>query len=372
MKKVAFIFVLVFLSVNSIAQKVIQMENTNGVYRIACSVNGAKMKMIFDTGASSVSLSETMANFLYDNGYISDEDVLGTSKTQTADGSIHDNVVINLKDIEISGMHIKNVQATVIASQNAPLLLGQTAIQKLGRISLNGNKLLIHDYKDDYTEEELDKIEEQAIIDYNNKNYHASLEGWKTYLDYRELSTYGYYLLISCLWHTNKYDELIRYGKEWEVKCRDEEPNKYSTFIFSALGNAYNNMENTKEAITYFEKCASLELKLEINPCITYAEIAIYYEGIDDFNSAISYSKKALKGMFELFNTSENEIRTKGVDNQALGACLHTYANALYGKGDTSSGDYIMGLSANCNYEPAINFCFKHNIKYKSRQSLFE
>lgn len=82
------------------SQKVIQMESQNGVYRISCSVNGAKMKMIFDTGASKVSLSESMANFLYDNGYISKEDVLGTSKTQTADGSIHDNVVINIKDID--------------------------------------------------------------------------------------------------------------------------------------------------------------------------------------------------------------------------------------------------------------------------------
>ena len=77
MKRVVFILSIALLSINSIAQKVIQMENINGVYRIACSVNGAKMKMIFDTGASTVSLSETMANFLYDNGYISKEDVLG-------------------------------------------------------------------------------------------------------------------------------------------------------------------------------------------------------------------------------------------------------------------------------------------------------
>jgi len=60
---------MLFIVVNSSAQKVIQMESTNGVYRIACSVNGAKMKMIFDTGASNVSLSETMANFLYDGIY---------------------------------------------------------------------------------------------------------------------------------------------------------------------------------------------------------------------------------------------------------------------------------------------------------------
>ena len=292
MKRFAFILVLVFLSVNSIAQKVIQMEDAGGVYRISCSVNGAKMKMIFDTGASKVSLSESMANFLYDNDYISKEDILGTSKSQTADGSIHDNVVINIKDIEISGLHLKNVQAVVISGQNAPLLLGQTAIQKLGRISLNGNKLLIHDYKGDYTDEELDEILEKALDDYNNNNYHASLDGLKTYLDYYYLSTYGYFVVIDCLMKTKQYDEIIKYGKEWEVNCRDEEPDKYSTLMLTALGTAYIVKENTKEAITYFEKCASLESKLGIDPCITYAQIATYYENIDDFDSAIKYAKK--------------------------------------------------------------------------------
>ena len=82
------------------------------------------------------------------------------------------------KDIEISGMHIKNVKAIVISSQNAPLLLGQTAIQKLGRISLNGDKLIINDFEGDYSDEELDEILDQAFNDYKNKNYHASMEGW--------------------------------------------------------------------------------------------------------------------------------------------------------------------------------------------------
>lgn len=354
------------------AQKVIQMENINGVYRITCSVNGAKMKMIFDTGASTVSLSESMANFLYDNDYISKEDILGTSKSRTADGSIHDNVVINLKDIEISGLHIKNVQATVLASQNAPLLLGQTAIQKLGRISLNGNKLIINDYVGDYSEEELDKIEEQALNDYKNKNYHASLDGWKKYLDYRELTTYGYSIIIDCLIGTAQFDEVIKYGKEWEVKCRDEESDQNSLFIMRSIASAYDIKGNVKEAITYYEKCASLEVKIGESPYFTYAQIAQYYNGIDNFNAAISYSKKALKGMFEEYKTSENEISTKGIDNKTIGICLFFYAVALYGKNDVSSGDYIMGLSANCNYEDAIDYCYKHNIKYKSRQSLFE
>ena len=348
------------------------MQKENGVFKISCSVNGAKMKMIFDTGASTVSLSESMANFLYDNDYISKEDILGSGKSQTADGSIHNNVIINLKDIEISGMHIKNVKAIVISSQNAPLLLGQTAIQKLGRISLNGDKLIINDFEGDYSDEELDKILDQAFNDYKNKNYHASMEGWKTYLDYREVTTYGYYIITNCLMRTKQYDEVIKYGKEWEIKCRNEEPNQYSTIIMSFIASSYDMKGNTKEAITYYEKCASLEIKIGSSPYITYAQIALFYEGIEDFNAAITYSKKALKGMFEEYKTSENEISTKGINNEVLGACLYTYARALYGKDDTSSGDYIMGLSANCNYEDAIDFCSKFNIKYKSRNSLFE
>ena len=157
------ILFLLSLSLSIHAQKVIEMENANGVYKIACSVNGAKMKMIFDTGASTVSISQTMANFLYENDYISSEDIIGKGASQTADGSIVNNVVINLRDVDISGLHLKDVKATVLDSQNAPLLLGQTAIQKLGKISLNGNKLIINDYESDYNDEEIEQITNNAV-----------------------------------------------------------------------------------------------------------------------------------------------------------------------------------------------------------------
>ena len=69
-RRYAITIILLLVVVNAFAQRIIQMENVNGVYRIACSVNGARMKMIFDTGASAVSLSKTMADFLYDNNYL--------------------------------------------------------------------------------------------------------------------------------------------------------------------------------------------------------------------------------------------------------------------------------------------------------------
>ena len=119
------------------AQTSIQMEPYNGVYRIPCTLNGAKMKFVFDTGASNVCLSMTMAEYLLDNGYITKEDIVGNGSSTVVDGRIVDHININIRDIEIQGFHLNNVRAVVIDGQNAPLLMGQSAIQKLGNIELS-------------------------------------------------------------------------------------------------------------------------------------------------------------------------------------------------------------------------------------------
>ena len=62
MRKYIVIFLIGFLSSNVFSQKVIQMEYSNGVYKLPCHVNGAKLKMIFDTGASSVVISLSQPN----------------------------------------------------------------------------------------------------------------------------------------------------------------------------------------------------------------------------------------------------------------------------------------------------------------------
>jgi clan AA aspartic protease (TIGR02281 family) len=358
----------------SFSQKVIHMENVNGVYRIACSVNGAKIKMIFDTGASKVSLSESMANFLYDNDYISKEDILGTSKTQTADGSIHNNVVINIKDIEISGLHLKNVQAVVISSQNAPLLLGQSAIQKLGRITLNGNKLIINDYRGDYSEDEINRILDLAMNYYNEGNYNASIDNLLKVLDYIELNTYGYYMLISSFFTTRQYDEVVKYTKEWERNNSDEEPSLRTSMIYSCCGTALSVFQQKhREALVYYEKSLKLNKKLGDKTGPDLSDIADAYSRLEEYDKAISYYKKAITALFKENHTSEYQIKTEGIDNLEIGICLYGYAIALiYGKNDINSGYYIMSLAARCNDEAAINYCHEHNIRYNRSQSLFE
>lgn len=127
------------------AQTVIQMVEFNGVYTISCEVNGLKSRMIFDTGASKVSLSNSFCEILLDNGYLKMSDFAGEGKSLMADGRIIANTELTLRSVKIGDVVLKNVPAVVIYNQDAPLLFGQSAIQMLGEVSIKGDKLYIKD-----------------------------------------------------------------------------------------------------------------------------------------------------------------------------------------------------------------------------------
>ena len=118
----------------------VKMHRENGVYYVPCKINGTEMKFIFDTGASDITMSSTEAIYLYKQGKLSDEDFIGTQKYQIADGSIQEGTVVTLRTVEIGNRTIKNVRASIIHNFEAPLLLGQSALSKFGKISINYKK----------------------------------------------------------------------------------------------------------------------------------------------------------------------------------------------------------------------------------------
>lgn len=121
----------------------IKMDSIAGIYQVPCYVNGVKMNFIFDTGATNVCISLTEALFLSKNGYLDKEDIIGKSQMIIADGSLIDNTEINLHSIDVAGILLTDVKATVVSSLNAPLLLGQTALKRLGKIEIEGDSLFI-------------------------------------------------------------------------------------------------------------------------------------------------------------------------------------------------------------------------------------
>ena len=106
-------------------------------YVISCKVNGLPLDFIFDTGASSVTLSKKQAMFMLKNGYLSKSDIVGSNAYQTASGDIAIGTVVKLKKIEINGLILNNVEASIINSDSAPLLLGQSALSRLGKIQID-------------------------------------------------------------------------------------------------------------------------------------------------------------------------------------------------------------------------------------------
>ena len=59
-------------------------------------------------------------------------------------GEIHEGTVIRLREIKIGDIMLRNVEASVVHSQQAPLLLGQSVLERFGIVTIdNINSRLI-------------------------------------------------------------------------------------------------------------------------------------------------------------------------------------------------------------------------------------
>ena len=136
-------------------QEPLQVKNDNevdvpfieqdGEMYIDVTVNGKlTVKMILDSGCSTTLISIAEARYLYEKGCITEDDFLGTTQTQIADGSIGESMVVNLRELVISDKIVcYNVTATVAENAKAPLLLGNEVLNRVPSYSVdNENKLI--------------------------------------------------------------------------------------------------------------------------------------------------------------------------------------------------------------------------------------
>lgn len=124
----------------------IQMKKMySGVYEIPCALNNLPLKFIFDTGASSVTISSVEANFMLKNGYLQEADIKGKEYYSVATGEIHEGTTIRLREIKIGDAILRNVDASVVRNQQAPLLLGQSVLERFGTVTIDNinSKLII-------------------------------------------------------------------------------------------------------------------------------------------------------------------------------------------------------------------------------------
>lgn len=123
---------------------IVPFEVQGGVRIVQVRVNGcAEFPMIFDTGCSDVSISQLELATLIKHGYISDSDFRGTSHSQIADGSLVENMCVNIKKLEIGSYVCYNVVASVSPNLEAPLLLGNAALRNVQSFSIDDDQRVI-------------------------------------------------------------------------------------------------------------------------------------------------------------------------------------------------------------------------------------
>lgn len=361
------------ISITASAQVEIIMEKDGGVYKVPCLVNGARMKFIFDTGASNVSLSLSMASYLYENDYISASDFVGTGSSQTADGSIVDHMTIILNDIEIGGLHLKNVEAIVLNSQTAPLLLGQSAIQKLGKIELDGNKLRIINANNDI-DANSGAIRQLYIDAYDgmSKGLYSKACGAfeKLYtlgiLSNEDKSDYAY-----ALSNIDRYDEAYKVIND--INLREVDKDDAASRIYDNMAFVCWGCERYSEAHTYFQ--------LEFDASDSYArkaEIVSYmgnmraYDGL--YEMAVRDCQMALYCMELEYNLPQDYLwkdccgnlkknqksyRNEDIDKWAFRIALYSYQADSWSFDSLISTAKLMGKLGN---NEAIKYLNKRGI----------
>lgn len=121
-----------------VSTEVVEVPYTEegGVKFVHVKVNGVGWDMIFDTGCSGTLLSLSEARYLSEKGLLVKDDILGTTHSQIADGSIVENMVVRLNKVSIiacdgTSIDCYNVKATVSNNVDAPLLLGNEVLDEV-------------------------------------------------------------------------------------------------------------------------------------------------------------------------------------------------------------------------------------------------
>lgn len=276
MKRFILTISLIFVFLPTLCQTTIVMEKKGDVYYIPGEINGVPLKFIFDTGASNVYLSLTEALFMLKNGYLSDQDFGNTTYSQIANGDIVENTEVLLKEIKIGPIVINNVKAMVSNTISAPLLLGQSAIQKLGPIQLDGNKLIVS----------------------TNKNMLPSNE-----------TALNYYQKAFQFSEAGEYEEAIKMANE-ALKLTNE--NKLRASIYITLAHSYSNMGEIDKAISSLNNALSEDIT---NATALYNLGFCLYEKGDLL--------KAIKNFNSLVNLTQSQINKTMLANAYyyLGEC---------------------------------------------------
>lgn len=116
----------------------VDLIHTGGVYEVPVIVNEVlKINFVLDSGAADVSISPDVALTLLKTGTISQDDWLPGAVYSFADGTSAKSARFKIKSIRLGNRTLNDVTCSIAQNIEAPMLLGQSALHKLGSYQID-------------------------------------------------------------------------------------------------------------------------------------------------------------------------------------------------------------------------------------------
>lgn len=119
-------------------------QDADGTISVRGEINGLPLKLVFDTGASDITISSVEAAFMLKNGYLEERDLGGVQNYKTASGDLVEGTIVNLRQVQLGTLTFYDLRAAIIKNQDAPLLLGQSILGRLMTYQVNNQKKTLY------------------------------------------------------------------------------------------------------------------------------------------------------------------------------------------------------------------------------------
>lgn len=330
-KELVAVLVLATASLSLSAQSVINLNlESDGKYTMEASINGVGVKTYYSPESWFASLSSTTYLFLYENGYISDNDVLGLTTVKMPDGSTTKAASFTIRNLRIGNIIVKDLPAFVITKQVVPVLVGNSAFDCFGELTLRDNKIYVND-ADEIVEVEPDKTLDSedelrlAIQTYLEEgNYQEAANAFDKLRALGEMSMYNTYQYAQVLNILHRNDEGISVSEAWLANNKGRSL-LLDFWMYNVLGDCYARKNNRSKAIDSYE------------------------DAVD------AYCK--------LFNTSLKDIKKSKFKDETLGNTMYNLARQ-YAYVNIAMTEYYSALAAKSGNQAAIEFCKECKIRY--------
>ncbi len=124
-----------------ISQKTIPLiQNRDLTYSVRVKIGRGEYLFILDSGAADVLISKNVFTDLISNGTLTYESFISNREYINANGIVTSMPVYRLSSLQIGQYEIKNIECAVSKSTENIMLLGQSVLSRLGKISIDYKK----------------------------------------------------------------------------------------------------------------------------------------------------------------------------------------------------------------------------------------